>query len=212
METANLHIDTQNFELHPSGAMYWREQNLLLIADVHLGKVTHFRKHGSAVPQSVIAENFDQLNEVNTYFQPKTICFLGDLFHSYLNNEWILFSEWVKSMSAKIILIEGNHDVISSLKYEELHIDVVDELLFNNLFLTHHPEIRDGLFNIAGHIHPGIRLRGNAKQSLTVSCFVKKPNQLILPSFGSFTGKHIMDVEEGDQIFAVTDDEVIRIQ
>jgi len=36
-ETITLH--QQTFTLHPSGAMYWHETQMLLVADVHLGKV-----------------------------------------------------------------------------------------------------------------------------------------------------------------------------
>ena len=75
-------IQNHNFTLHPSGAMYWHEREMLLISDVHLGKVSHFRKHGSAVPKKAIAKNFEKLQDVIQSFAPKVICFLGDLFHS----------------------------------------------------------------------------------------------------------------------------------
>ncbi|NNF19114.1 MAG: metallophosphoesterase, partial [Flavobacteriaceae bacterium] len=60
--TRSLPIQQSNFELHPSGALYWVDQSMLLISDVHLGKVSHFRKYGAAVPQNAIAANFRLLD------------------------------------------------------------------------------------------------------------------------------------------------------
>lgn len=211
MKVETITIHAQTFTLHPSGAMYWHEHKMLLIADVHLGKVTHFRKHGSAVPQSAIQDNFRQLDNVLSHFQPEVLCFLGDLFHSYINAEWLLFAEWIKTVSSQIILVAGNHDVISSSKYEEIDIEVTDQWQIGSILLTHIPELRNNAFNIAGHIHPGIRLKGLGKQSLSIPCFFKSSNQLILPAFGTFTGKHLIAPNQGDQVFAVTKDEVIRI-
>ena len=81
----------EHFSMHPSGAMFWEEKQMLLVSDVHLGKISHFRKYGSAVPQNAIAQNFERLTAVVEHFQPSRICFLGDLFHSSLNLEWDLF-------------------------------------------------------------------------------------------------------------------------
>ncbi len=211
VKTQEIVINSQTFILHPTGAAYWKEKDMLLIADVHLGKITHFRKNGSAVPESALYKNFERLDEVLHYFQPETLCFLGDLFHSYLNKEWLLFSEWVRKTTSKIILIAGNHDIISPLRYEELKIQVSSEWLINSILLTHHPEERQGFFNISGHIHPGIRLHGSGKQLLCISCFFKRKHQLILPAFGIFTGKHVLNPEKEDQVFAITTEEVIQV-
>ena len=39
------------FILHCSGAIFWPARSILLISDVHLGKVSHFRRHGVALPE-----------------------------------------------------------------------------------------------------------------------------------------------------------------
>ena len=40
-----IKISENHFDLHPSGAIYWLEKKTLMLADVHLGKVAHFRKN-----------------------------------------------------------------------------------------------------------------------------------------------------------------------
>ena len=207
----NISILGQNFLMHPSGALFWEEKATLFISDVHLGKVSHFRKFGAAIPRKAIQKNFDLLNEVITFFDPKIICFLGDLFHSSLNNEWNLFKKWVPTRKSQIILVSGNHDIISPLKYEELGIQVVSEIQTEGFLFTHHPEQRDGFFNIAGHIHPAIRLKGEGRQTLRLPCFFKKPWQLILPAFGEFTGTHVLEKNEDDEVFAIADNSVLKI-
>ena len=211
-QTLSVQIHQQEFILHATGVLYWQEQDLLLISDVHLGKVSHFRKHGSAVPQKAINGNFKKLNEVLGFFQPQKIAFLGDLFHSSLNKEWQLFEAWLQDVSAEVILIEGNHDIISPLKYEALGIKSFPELFLENFFLTHHPEKREGFFNFSGHLHPGVKISGRARQELKLPCFYQSGEQMILPAFGEFTGKHIMHPREGDRVYLVTAKEVIPLK
>ena len=209
--TQIIQIHNQSFTLHASGSLFWQEKSALLISDVHLGKVSHFRKHGAAVPQKAIQANFDLMNEVVEFFNPKHIYFLGDLFHSHLNNEWNLFEEWTSKSTSKIILINGNHDIISPLKYEALGIRILDELVEKDFLLTHHPEQREGFFNFCGHIHPSVKIRGSGKQSLRLPCFFKSPNQLILPAFGEFTGSFTLKPTKKDQVFAIAEGMIIKI-
>lgn len=210
--TKSIQIFEQNFILHPSGAMYWEEQDLLVISDVHLGKVAHFRKHGSAIPQQALKGNFLKLDLVTGFFDPARICFLGDLFHSYINNEWQHFEDWMEDTSAEVILVEGNHDVISPLKYEALGVQVIPELIIGNFLFTHHPEVREHFFNFSGHLHPGVKLNGLGRQELKLPCFYRTASQMILPAFGEFTGKHILEPKKGVEVYVVTKEEVIHLE
>ena len=204
-------LNNQNFTLHQSGAIFWEEKKVLLISDVHLGKVAHFRKHGMAIPNDAIFENFVRLNLVVEMFQPERIIFLGDLFHSKINKEWELFSNWTKEINQEIILIEGNHDIIAKHNYEDLGIKIYSELVIDDFLLTHHPTEKDGFFNFCGHIHPGIKLKGIGKQFLNLACFFNKLNQMILPAFGEFTGNFYLTPTINDVVYAIANEEVIVV-
>lgn len=206
-----IKIHNQSFVLHFSGALFWVEKSMLLISDVHLGKVSHFRKFGAAVPHQAVQQNFIAMNAAILSFNPTTIVFLGDLFHSSINREWKLFEEWVRSTSAKIILVSGNHDIISPLKYEELGVSVMTELQLDFFLMTHHPEEREGFFNFCGHIHPAIRLSGLGRQSVKLPCFYKTDYQMILPAFGEFTGSYTLKPSVGCEIFALLGDAVLSV-
>lgn len=206
-----IQIQEQNFILHSTGVLFWEEKSILLISDVHLGKISHFRKYGSAVPQNAIAENFTRLNEVVAFFNPKKIYFMGDMFHSSLNMEWDLFENWLQNITSEIILVAGNHDIISSIKYEALGIKIYSEIIFDQFLFTHHPEAREGFFNFCGHLHPGFKLNGTGRQQLKLRCFYENNSQMILPAFGEFTGNFWISPKPGDKIYAVTKKEVILV-
>lgn len=206
-----IQIQNQNFILHSSGALFWEEKKMIIISDVHLGKVTHFRKHGIAIPQNAVSENFKKITDVLEYFQPEKIIFLGDLFHSSMNSEWDLFEEWISNHNQETYLIAGNHDIIDQKHYYEIGILVVDVLEIDGFFFTHHPTEKEDFFNFSGHIHPGIILRGLGMQSLKLRCFFHKPNQMILPAFGEFTGKFILKPESDHLVYAIARNEVILI-
>lgn len=204
-------INNQDFILHQSGAVFWEKEKTLLISDVHLGKVAHFRKHGMAIPNDAIFENFTRLKTVLELFNPKTIVFLGDLFHSKINNEWDFFVEWRNQYSQKIILVEGNHDIIDKQKYADLDIEIYAALEIDNFLLTHHPTEKEGFLNFCGHIHPGIKLKGLGRQFLSLPCFFLKPNQLIFPAFGEFTGNSYLTPSENDKVYAITREGIIEV-
>ncbi len=206
-----ININNQTFILHQFGAVFWEEKSTLLISDVHLGKVAHFRKHGMAIPNDAIFENFKRLNVVVDLFKPKTVIFLGDLFHSKINKEWELFADWTKTMQQEIILIEGNHDIIAKHHYEDLNIKMDSEMAIDHFIFTHHPTERKDFFNFCGHIHPGIKLKGIGKQFLNLSCFFRKPNQMILPAFGTFTGNYYLVPTKNDLVYGITKDGVFEV-
>ncbi|MEC8598730.1 MAG: ligase-associated DNA damage response endonuclease PdeM [Bacteroidota bacterium] len=205
-------IFNDHFYLHKTGAVFWKEKNTLLLADTHLGKVGHFRKSGIPVPRKAEGVFYDKIIKLKNSINFSQIIFLGDLFHSSLNNEWFLFENWVKKSELKIILIKGNHDIIPKLIFEQLGIKTYDDLKIEKFFFTHHPKKINGCFVFSGHIHPGVRLIGKGKQIMKFPCFIYNKDQIILPSFGGFTGIHLPKIRNGDQVFVITNKEIIEIK
>ena len=205
-------IFNDHFYLHKTGAVFWKEKNTLLLADIHLGKVGHFRKSGIPVPRKAGGVFYDKITKLKNSLNFSQIIFLGDLFHSSLNNEWFLFENWVKKSELKIILIKGNHDIIPKLVLEQVGIKTYDDLKIEKFFFTHHPKKINDCFVFSGHIHPGVRLIGKGKQIMKFPCFICNKDQIILPSFGGFTGMHLPEIRNGDQVFVITNKEIIEIK
>lgn len=198
-------------QLHPWGAVYREKNEQLLISDLHLGKISHFRKYGAAVPLGATDRNFERLNDLLGTFQPQSIAFLGDLFHSHRNREWDAFTAWVRTCAAELILVEGNHDIMGAQPFEKIGIQVYPSLISGPFTYSHHPLTSFEGYNICGHVHPAVRLKGVGKQSLRLPCFHFRNRQLILPAFGAFTGSHVMKIKERDQVFALAGEAIIPL-
>ena len=207
----------QTLLLLPQKAIYWQQERALIVADVHLGKVGHFRKAGIAVPRDMEQNDLAVLSDLIDEHHPKKIIFLGDLFHSDLNTDWEWFVLWRKNFpKLEMILIRGNHDIIHDRYYLDLDVKLYDELIIGPFLMLHHPLSDDALqqtegYVFCGHIHPGISLTGRARQRVTLPCFAFGSGQAILPSFGKFTGRVAIRNQQTDHIFAVLQNKVIAI-
>ena len=201
----------QRLLLLPEKAIFWKEKGLLIIADVHLGKAGHFRKSGIPVSDLIHSKDIYTIEKLINLFQPKEVVFLGDLFHSDHNQGWEIFKRWIKSKAPlQFRLILGNHDVLDADRYSISNLVICDSLKAEPFLFTHIPEETD-LFNLAGHIHPAIRLSGKGKQNLNLPCFWFSGKSGLLPAFGHFTGTAKISLKKDDQAFVIADDKVIKI-
>jgi uncharacterized protein len=194
--------------LSPERCLFWESAMTLVVSDLHFGKTGHFRREGIAIPQTVYQEDLHRLMAQIQYFKPRRIIFTGDLFHSVENSEHALFARWRTSIDAELILVRGNHDILSPRDYEILGISTHAQCFSEGVFdFVHDPAESqisgEGRHRICGHLHPGIRLSGMGKQSLRLSCFYSTPEITILPAFSKFTGLSLIDLQPGDKVFAV---------
>jgi uncharacterized protein len=207
----------QNLLLLPQKAIFWQEEKTLIVADVHLGKVGHFRKAGIAIPRSMEQEDLSMLSDLIHLYHPHKIIFLGDLFHSDLNNDWdwlVLWRDLFKDV--ELILVRGNHDIIADKLYLDAGFTLHDTYPIGPFLLVHEPMplkkiVQDTPYVISGHIHPGVKLKGKGRQFLTLPCFHFGKRQAILPAFGKFTGKFCLQCDESDEIFGVLKDSVVAL-
>jgi DNA ligase-associated metallophosphoesterase len=200
--------------LLPEKAMLMVQESILVIADAHIGKIEHFRAAGIGVPGLAGNHTLDNLFRLIEQCQPSEVIFLGDLFHSVRNSSVDNFEELRKYFhEIPFHLVSGNHDILPAAKYQQLGLHLVPELIIGNIWLTHEPSHYGShdLYNIAGHIHPAVRLKGAGKQSLTLPCFYFGPRNGILPAFGYFTGKAKLPIEKDSAIFAIADQKVFSI-
>jgi uncharacterized protein len=188
---------------------------ILLIADLHFGKAAHFRKSGIPIPEPIHDADVFQLIKLQEAFQPAHTYFLGDLFHSDWNSQWEYFKLILEHFpNTEFHLIKGNHDILSPLAYQQSSLKIHNEpLSLGSLILSHEPMeiIPEGYLNICGHIHPGIRLVGKARQSVRIPCFFESRSQLILPAFGNFTGLALVKPKTEDKIWGITPEKIIPV-
>lgn len=217
MISSHLHqLFKQQICLLPEKCIFWPANSMLIIADVHLGKVMHFRKAGIPVPTALIKRDLAVLNRLISSYLPQRVVFLGDLFHSSLNSEWHLFEALTEKFpNTNFELVLGNHDAYTADFMSEKLMIYQEKLIIEPFLFTHIPlavhEIPEGLYNLSGHLHPAVTLTGKGRQRLQFPCFFFGTQQGVLPAFGGFTGYVSMKVTAQDQVFPIVEGKVMDI-
>jgi DNA ligase-associated metallophosphoesterase len=218
--TKNQRNHTSEFEgvsisLLLERALWISSLKTLLIADLHFGKAAHFRKSGIPIPEPVHDLDLVRLQRLHEEFRPAHTYFLGDLFHSDWNGQWEFLNHFLNGFDGtEFHLVKGNHDVLSPKAYTQSVMSIHEEPLeIGPFILSHEPmeSVREGMLNICGHIHPGVRLVGRARQSVMLPCFFQTKNQLLLPAFGNFTGLARVRPKEADKVWAIADQKIIPV-
>jgi len=182
--------------------------NALFVADIHLGKAATFRSLGVPVPAGTTLENLDRLSAAIARHQPTSLYFLGDLLHAKAaHNAELLekLQQWRQQHSnIQMTLIRGNHDSKAGDPPASLNIAVVEEpFMLGGFALCHHPQTVPNALVLAGHEHPVVVLNGKGRSRARLPCFHLKTGQLILPSFGAFTGGYSVNPQAGEAVFPV---------
>jgi metallophosphoesterase superfamily enzyme len=96
------------------------------------------------------------------------------------------------------------------------------QLQLGPFLLTHHPleesseqpgaEVTPKYYNLAGHLHPGVTLRGGGRQSVTLPCFYFGRNTGLLPAFGAFTGLARIKPRKEDKVYVIADEKIIPVE
>lgn len=205
----------EQFWLTAERCLFWERQRTIVVSDLHFGKTGHFRRAGIPVPADVYKEDLQRLWQQIQYFQPASVIFVGDLFHSSVNLEHEWFLRWRKDLShVDMHLVLGNHDILGDGMYDEMHLHVHrDALLLGDFCFVHDlPAVLDpSLYYITGHIHPGIRLGGQGKQSLRFPCFYFTSQFAVLPAFSRFTGIALIEPKKGENVFAIVENKLILV-
>ena len=204
-------------ELRRERACWILSEKVLVVADLHFGKVNHFRRAGLPVPLAANKRNAERLIDLINELQPKRAIFLGDLFHSVYNDDWEVVGQIVRHFpGCRFELVRGNHDILSEQQYKRYGIEVLEQIVLGNLLLTHEPmepaDIANGLINFAGHIHPAARLIGKGRQALTFPCFWLSKNRMVIPAFGTFTGLAVIHPGERDKVYILVEDRIMELQ
>jgi uncharacterized protein len=207
-----IQLGKESFILLPHKAIYRPLRKQIILSDLHLGKASHFRKQGIALPAESHLADIDRFEFLLRNWNPKQVILLGDLFHSDINREWL----WLKSLfqshpQREFILVEGNHDILPEKEYDVPNLLRATELEEREYLFSHAPIEGSAKLNFCGHVHPGIRLTGKARQSVTLPCYYHLGNTFILPAFGELTGLGLLERTGDAQVYVVTRETVVKL-
>lgn len=210
-----INIAETHIQLLAQKAIFICERRILVISDMHLGKLLHFRKHGIFIPSPTLNPDLKRMISLIDCLNPLEVVFLGDLFHSDKNSEYDSFISTINLYPhIQFTLTRGNHDIIPEEMFTTRNISVVvEKILESNIILRHQlpKELIDGCFYIIGHIHPGYRLQIRGRQTFRLPCFHQGANSLTLPAFGTHTGLFIPDFLYPDKVYVIMNDTVLKI-
>ncbi|WP_075883856.1 ligase-associated DNA damage response endonuclease PdeM [Candidatus Protochlamydia sp. W-9] len=208
-------IENQTCHFLPQRGVYWEEQKTLIIADVHLGKATTFRKAGILIPDGSMEADLRQLNLLIQNLQPDRCIVVGDLIHAtsglseYVQNT---FTDWLKMLPCDLHLVMGNHDknLVKYLpKTWSFHIHA-NHFLMEPFYFCHIPCLQEPWFVWSGHLHPKIELKSRHDR-LSLHCFQIFPKLGILPAFSEFVGGSFVKKDSNCNIFGIVDSSVIKL-
>jgi uncharacterized protein len=205
-------------ELLPERAVWVDAARTLLVADVHFGKASSFRRHGVPVPEATTADNLGRLSALAAVWKPRCIAFLGDFLHApeaHAASTIDALAAWRREHAhIELLLVRGNHDRRAGDPPPWLGVRCVDEphgvAGAPGLALSHYPRRVDGALVVAGHVHP-CAVAGRGFERVRLPCFHLADGCLTLPAFGAFTGMHPIERAAGDRVFAVTVDHVMEL-
>jgi hypothetical protein len=181
---------------HHSGAVFWPEQSMLMVADLHLEKGSSRADKGRFLPPYDTAATLRRLDEVVAEFNPATVACLGDSFHDgdAENRLSQLDTATIQALTGarEWLWIGGNHDPRPP---QYLGGTGLGQLQRGPLTLRHRAGGRLA-GEVAGHLHPkaSVKIRG---RRMTRRCFITDELCLILPAFGAYAG----GLDVGDPAF-----------
>jgi DNA ligase-associated metallophosphoesterase len=172
----------------PDGALYWPQQELLAVADLHLEKGSSFARRGILLPPYDTAATLARLAVLIARYLPKVVVALGDNFHDGGGAGRMAASDRALLLGMQRgrdwIWIAGNHDPLPA---DGIGGRFADSIAVGALTFRHEPSRREAAGEIAGHLHPLARV---ARRGRAVSrrCFATDGKRLVMPAFGAYAG------------------------
>ena len=171
----------------PDGALYWPEQGLLAVADLHLEKGSSFAERGVLLPPYDTAATLARLARLVARYMPRCVVALGDSFHDGGGPARLAASDrehiTLMQRGRDWIWITGNHDPDPA---EGIGGRFLATLKLGALTFRHEP-LENAGGEIAGHLHPVARV---ARRGRAVSrrCFACDGERMVMPAFGAYAG------------------------
>jgi DNA ligase-associated metallophosphoesterase len=174
------------FEALPSGALYWRAENVLLVADLHLEKLSSFARRGNLLPPYDTGMTLRRLEADLDFTGAAEVIALGDSFHRDEGTTTLLPADRLRLAAllgrAHWTWISGNHDPAP----HGLGGTCTTMVERAGLTLVHEPR-RNAPGTIAGHLHPSAHIAMNGR-SVRRPCFVHDNRTFVMPAYGASAG------------------------
>lgn len=170
-----------------SGALYWRAESTLIVADLHFEKASSFARRGRHLPPYDTKTTIARLEELMEHYEPERVICLGDSFHDpdaasrMSEDDTLALGEMCGACDW--IWVRGNHDPAPPAAVGGRG---VESFTLAGIVFRHVME-SGAAPEISGHFHPKASVPALGR-NVTRPCFVYDAQRLVLPAFGAFTG------------------------
>jgi DNA ligase-associated metallophosphoesterase len=181
-----MRVGAVEFLADLSGALFWEQERLLVVSDLHLEKGSSFASRGVLLPPYDTVATLSRLAAVIAHYDPRTVIALGDSFHDRDAHERLSAPDREALSALQVrrdwIWIAGNHDPALP---SDLGGAVASEVAIGGIVFRHEPTGTAG--EIAGHLHPKARVSTRGR-SMERRCFASDGARAIMPAFGAYAG------------------------
>jgi DNA ligase-associated metallophosphoesterase len=194
MTAAPIHLAGQRLMLDPMGALFWPDQRLLAVSDLHLEKGSSFARRGMLLPPWDTHTTLDRLMLLLRRWSPSTVVALGDSFHDATGSGRLPATEQQRlnamTRALRFIWVQGNHDPAPP---DGLGGEWVETYSAGSMTFRHEAITGAAPGEIVGHHHPKATIPARAGP-VSRPCFVFDGKRLMMPAFGAYTGG--LDVQD----------------
>jgi DNA ligase-associated metallophosphoesterase len=188
MTAAPIHLAGERLMLDPMGALFWPEQRMLVVSDLHLEKGSSFARRGMLLPPWDTHTTVDRLTLLLRRWSPATVVALGDSFHDSGGSGRLPATEQQRlnamSRTHRFIWVQGNHDPAPP---DNLGGEWVETFKVGPVVFRHQAIVTAEPGEVVGHHHPKATIPARTG-SVSRPCFVFDGRRLMMPAFGAYTG------------------------
>ena len=174
--------------LDPMGALFWPDQRLLAVSDLHLEKGSSFARRGMLLPPWDTHATIDRLTLLLRRWSPATVVALGDSFHDAGGSARLPLTEQQRlnamTRAHRFVWVQGNHDPVAP---DGLGGEWVETHTAGAMVFRHQAIAGASPGEIVGHHHPKATVEARTG-AVSRPCFVFDGRRLMMPAFGAYTG------------------------
>lgn len=183
-------------------ALYFRKN--LIFADLHLGYEEILNAQGMMIPRFQYKKIIEKIEKISSMCDAETAIINGDLKHEFggiSSQEWketLDFLDFLRERFKKIILVKGNHDILTGKIAEKKNVEIKEYYISGEILIAHGhviPKIGKTLMDkiktiVIAHDHPCVGLRESGRIE-KVKCFLsgkwRNKNLIVMPSLNFIT-------------------------
>jgi DNA ligase-associated metallophosphoesterase len=189
MADVSLSFAGQDFRPLPCGALLWPAERLLIVADLHLEKGSHFARRGWLLPPHDSLDTLQRLAATIADVAPRGVVALGDSFHDEAGAERLPpgARALLQALIGRVdwLWITGNHDGDSAVR---LGGRTAVEVELAGIAFRHEAAAGACGPEISGHFHPKLLLPLRTGRRVSRRCLALTPARLVLPAYGAYAG------------------------